>query len=53
VKTEEKSNRICAVPKLLEVLHLQAASSRWMQREVAEGIVERSAHHIFSHKGNQ
>ena len=47
VKTEEKSNEITAIPKLLELLHLDkctvAIDAMGCQKEIAKTIIERGA----------
>jgi predicted transposase YbfD/YdcC len=57
VKTEEKSNEITAIPKLLEILHLRGCivtiDAMGCQREVVERIVEKGADYVISLKGNQ
>ena len=57
VKTEEKSNEITAIPKLLELLHLRGCivtiDAMGCQREIVERIVEKEAHYVISLKGNQ
>ena len=57
VKTEEKSNEITAIPKLLEMLFLEGCivtiDAMGCQREIVERIVEKGADYIISLKGNQ
>ena len=57
VKTEEKSNEITAIPKLLELLHLHGCivtiDAMGCQREIVERIVEKGADYVISLKGNQ
>lgn len=57
VKTEEKSNEITAIPKLLELLHLRGCivtiDAMGCQREIVERIVEKEADYVVSLKGNQ
>ena len=56
VKTEEKSNEITAIPKLLELLHLRGCivtiDAMGCQREIVERIVEKEADYVISLKGN-
>lgn len=57
VKTEEKSNEITAIPKLLELLHLHGCivtiDAMGCQREIVERIVEKGADYVISLNGNQ
>jgi len=57
VKTEAKSNEITAIPRLLELLHVQGCivtiDAMGCQREIAQDIVDRGADYVFSLKGNQ
>lgn len=57
VKTDEKSNEITAVPKLLELLRLEGCivtmDAMGCQRELAQQIVEKGAHYVTCLKGNQ
>lgn len=57
VKTEEKSNEITAIPKLLELLHLHGCvvtiDAMGCQREIVDRIVEKGADYVISLKGNQ
>jgi predicted transposase YbfD/YdcC len=57
VKTEEKSNEITAIPKLLELLHLHGCivtiDAMGCQRDIVERIVEKGADYVISLKGNQ
>lgn len=57
VKTDEKSNEITAVPKLLELLRLEGCivtlDAMGCQREVAQQVVDKGAHYVISLKGNQ
>jgi predicted transposase YbfD/YdcC len=57
VKTEEKSNEITAIPKLLELLYLRGCivtiDAMGCQREIVERIVEKEADYVISLKGNQ
>jgi predicted transposase YbfD/YdcC len=55
--TEEKSNEITAIPKLLEVLELHGCivtiDAMGCQREIAEQIVNQGADYVLGLKGNQ
>lgn len=57
VKTEEKSNEITAIPKLLELLYVRGCivtiDAMGCQREIVERIVEKGADYVISLKGNQ
>lgn len=57
VKTEEKSNEITAIPKLLEILMLKGAivtiDAMGCQREIAQQIIEKGADYVLALKGNQ
>jgi predicted transposase YbfD/YdcC len=57
VKTDEKSNEITAIPKLLEMLFLEGCivtiDAMGCQREIVERIVEKGADYVISLKGNQ
>jgi predicted transposase YbfD/YdcC len=57
VRTDEKSNEITAVPKLLELLRLEGCivtlDAMGCQRELAQQIVDKGAHYVISLKGNQ
>lgn len=57
VKTEEKSNEITAIPKLLDALSLAGATvtidAMGCQREIAKKIVEKGADYVLALKGNQ
>ena len=57
VKTDERSNEITAIPKLLEILHLEGCivtiDAMGCQREIAARIVEKGADYVISLKGNQ
>lgn len=57
VKTDEKSNEITAIPKLLEILHLYGCivtiDAMGCQREIVERIVEKGADYVIGLKGNQ
>jgi predicted transposase YbfD/YdcC len=55
--TEEKSNEITAIPKLLDLLDIRGATitvdAMGCQREIAKKIVDRGADYIMGLKGNQ
>ena len=57
VKTDEKSNEITAIPKLLELLEIKdcivTIDAMGCQRDIAEKIVQQEADYVFSLKGNQ
>ena len=57
VKTEEKSNEITAIPKLLDALSLAGATvtidAMGCQREIASKITDKGADYILALKGNQ
>ena len=57
VKTEEKSNEITAIPRLLEVLHIKGAvvtiDAMGCQKEIAEKIVRGGADYMLAVKDNQ
>tara|TARA_B110000008_G_C16885450_1_gene530665 strand:+ start:149 stop:1255 length:1107 start_codon:yes stop_codon:yes gene_type:complete len=57
VKTDEKSNEITAIPKLLELLSLQdsivSIDAMGCQTEIASVIIEKDADYILAVKGNQ
>jgi predicted transposase YbfD/YdcC len=57
VKTDEASNEITAIPKLLEILHLQGCivtiDAIGCQREVVKTIIEKGADYVISLKKNQ
>ena len=56
VKTDEKSNEITAIPKLLEMLYLEGClvtmDAMGCQREVVKQIIEKGADYVISLKGN-
>ena len=56
VATDEKSNEITAIPKLLETLVLDGSvvtiDAMGCQKKLAEEIIDRNADYIFSLKGN-
>lgn len=57
VKTEEKSNEITAIPKLLDALSLDGTTvtidAMGCQREIAKKIKDKGADYILALKGNQ
>jgi predicted transposase YbfD/YdcC len=57
VATEEKSNEITAIPKLLELLDLHGAlvtiDAMGCQKEIAKKIVEKGGDYVLAVKGNQ
>jgi predicted transposase YbfD/YdcC len=57
VATEEKSNEITAIPRLLELLDLKGAwvsiDAMGCQKEIARQIVERGGHYVLTVKDNQ
>lgn len=57
VKTEEKSNEITAIPKLLDALRLEGATvtidAMGCQREIARKINDKGADYILALKNNQ
>lgn len=57
IKTEEKSNEITAIPKLLEMLALEGCvvtiDAMGCQKKIAEAIIEKKADYVLSLKGNQ
>jgi predicted transposase YbfD/YdcC len=57
VATEEKSNEITAIPKLLELLDLKGAlvtiDAMGCQKEIAKKIVERGGDYVLTVKDNQ
>jgi predicted transposase YbfD/YdcC len=57
IATEEKSNEITAIPKLLELLDIRGATitvdAMGCQRAIAEIIVDKGADYIMGLKGNQ
>lgn len=56
VKTDEKSNEITAIPKLLEMLYLEGClvtlDAMGCQREVVKQIVDKGADYVISLKAN-
>lgn len=57
VKTEEKSNEITAIPRLLELLHLSGClvtiDAMGCQKEIAQKILESGADYMLAVKDNQ
>jgi len=57
IKTEEKSNEITAIPKLLEVLDIQdcivTIDAMGCQKDIAKKIIEKKADYVLAVKGNQ
>lgn len=57
VKTEEKSNEITAIPRLLALLHLKDCTvtidAMGCQKEIAKTIIERGADYMLGVKDNQ
>lgn len=57
VKTEEKSNEITAIPRLLELLHLHGCivtiDAMGCQKEIAQKIVDSGADYLLAVKENQ
>lgn len=57
VKTEEKSNEITAIPKLLEMMAIEGAvitiDAMGCQRDIAEKIIGKKADYVLALKGNQ
>jgi predicted transposase YbfD/YdcC len=57
VATEEKSNEITAIPKLLEILDLHGAlvtiDAMGCQKEIAKKIVDQGGDYVLTVKGNQ
>lgn len=57
VKTDEKSNEITAIPKLLELLSIQdtivTIDAMGCQTDIASAIIDKDADYILAVKGNQ
>ncbi len=57
VKTEEKSNEITAIPRLLQILELNGCivtiDAMGCQKEIAQGILDRGAEYLLAVKENQ
>ncbi len=56
-KTEDKSNEITAIPKLLEVLEIKGCivtiDAMGCQKDIAKAIREKEADYVLALKGNQ
>lgn len=57
LRTEDKSNEITAIPKLLEMLDLQEATvtidAMGCQKEIAQKVRDRDGHYVLAVKANQ
>jgi len=57
VKTEDKSNEITAIPKLLDLLDVKGSvitiDAMGCQRDIAQKIIEKKADYVLALKGNQ
>lgn len=57
IKTEDKSNEITAIPKLLELLEIEntvvTIDAMGTQKKIAEAIIEKKADYILALKENQ
>jgi predicted transposase YbfD/YdcC len=57
IKTDEHSNEIPAIPKLLEILNVQdcivTIDAAGAQKEIVQTIVDKGAEYVISLKGNQ
>ncbi len=57
IATEEKSNEITAIPKLLELLDIRGATvtvdAMGCQRDIAKTIIDQDGNYIMGLKGNQ
>ena len=57
IKTDEKSNEITAIPKLLDMIDVEGsivtADSMSCQKDIAEKITEKKADYVINLKGNQ
>jgi len=57
LKVDSKTNEITAIPKLLEMLQLKDATvtidAMGCQKDIAQKIIEKQGHYVFSLKGNQ
>ena len=57
VKTDQKSNEITAIPRLLEMLELSwcivTIDAMGCQKEIAQGILDRGADYLLAVKENQ
>ena len=56
-KTDDKSNEITAIPKLLKMLEIEGCiitiDAMGCQKSIAETIIDKKADYVFSLKGNQ
>lgn len=56
VKVDEKSNEITAIPKLLEILHLEGCivtiDAMGCQKAIVKDIIDKGADYVISLKGN-
>ncbi len=57
IKTEEKSNEITAIPKLIKILELKGCivtiDAMGTQKEIAKTIIDAKADYVLALKGNQ
>ena len=57
VRTEDKSNEITAIPQLLEMLKLKAATvtidAMGCQRAIAQKVLDKDGHYVLAVKSNQ
>jgi predicted transposase YbfD/YdcC len=57
IETDEKSNEITAIPKLLQMLELKGAivtlDAMGTQKEIAQTIRDREGDYVMALKGNQ
>lgn len=57
IATDDKSNEITAIPKLLEMLRLKDATvtidALGCQKDIAQKVVDREGHYVLAVKGNQ
>ena len=57
MKTDQKSNEITAIPRLLELLELKGCivtiDAMGCQKEIAQGILDRGADYLLAVKENQ
>lgn len=57
VRTEDKSNEIKAIPRLLEMLNLKAATvtidAIGCQRDIAQKVLDKDGHYVLAVKNNQ
>lgn len=53
-KVADKSNEIVAIPKLLDLLHIEGAiDAMGCQRDIAQKVLDKKADYILALKGNQ